>query len=123
MGPSLQDFREIALQQLDVADLIHDAAAGIVRQLLGEVGQHFRRDARAQGGEILAPIGGLDIPKQPLEGVEVRRRDLDLCRLPAKERLPTAPIPPAAPIPPDPPPPLSGTCRCGSDISRRDTPA
>src|ERR1043166_2587735 len=52
-------FRQIALQQLDVGDLVDDAAAGVLRELLGEVRQHLRREVRAERAEVFPAAGGL----------------------------------------------------------------
>src|SRR6185503_8795832 len=69
---------KIALQELHVADLVDDAAARVLRQFLGVVGQHLGREMRAQAGEILAAIGSLDLAEQTLERVEVLRLDFKL---------------------------------------------
>src|SRR5437899_2213253 len=68
-------FRKIALQELDIGDAVHDAAARILRQILGEIGHHFGRSAGPQGVEILAAVGALNFAEQAFEGIIVGIRD------------------------------------------------
>src|SRR5260370_873249 len=68
---------EVALQQLDVGDLV-DVVAGLVGlEILGEIRHHFRRRQRVQPGDIFVRPCGLDLAEQPLEGLVVARRDLE----------------------------------------------
>ncbi len=47
-------FRQVASQQLYVRDAIDQATARVVRQLLGEIGQHLGGDPSAQSRKISA---------------------------------------------------------------------
>src|SRR5260370_36310675 len=68
-------FRKIALQELDIGDAVHDAAACVLRQILGEIGYHFGRRVGPQRIEILVAVRGLNFTEQPLEPIIVGTRD------------------------------------------------
>src|SRR5882672_8985890 len=87
-------FRKIALQELDIRDAVHHAAARILRQVLREIGHHFGRGAGPQRIEILVAVGALNVTEQPLEGIIVGTRDAHiiaaLTRASAASALPAA---------------------------------
>ena len=58
---------KIALIQAHIPDLVADAAAGLLSELLGEVAQHLGRDHRAERFDIMGAPGGLDILKRLFE--------------------------------------------------------
>src|SRR6266852_2918934 len=68
-------FRKIALQQLDVGDAVHDAAARVLRQILGEIRHHFGRGTGSQHTEVLVAVRGLNVAEQALERIIVGTRD------------------------------------------------
>src|SRR5258706_2538173 len=72
LAPSLC---KIALQELDIGDAVHDAAARILRQILREIGHHFGRGMGSQRPEILVAVRGLNFPEQALERIIVGIRD------------------------------------------------
>ena len=69
-------FREVALQQLDVGDLVDVVAGLVLLEVLGEVRHHFGRGQRVQLGDVLVRPCGLDVAEQALEGLVVVRLDL-----------------------------------------------
>src|SRR5258706_7617707 len=92
LAPSLC---KIALQELDIGDAVHDAAARILCQILGEIGPHFGRGMGSQRTEILVAVRGLNFAEQALERIIVGIRDAHIiaaltsastaCALPAAQ--------------------------------------
>src|SRR5690349_19151986 len=66
-GALAPGFRKVALHEPYVRDPVDHATARILRQLLGEIGEHLGRDVAAQRADVLIAVGGLDVAEEPLE--------------------------------------------------------
>src|SRR6195256_7093734 len=69
-------LREVALQQLDVGNLVDVVAGLVLLEILGEIRHHFGRRQRMQLGDILVRPRGLNLTEQSLEGLVVARSNL-----------------------------------------------